>query len=194
MKYSDSIRIGCVILAAGNATRFGENKLLTEIDGKPMIEHAFDAIPTEKLCAVVIVTQYEGIIKCAEHSGFQCVVNDRPELGLSRSVMLGTTALKDQCDGILYMVADQPRLKRESVSRMLDVFRKNPDSIVSMSSGGKRGNPCIFPKTYFDELCSLSDDKGGRAVIECHENDLILFEVSDAELKDIDTPDDIPIE
>lgn len=191
MKKTDQLSTGCVILAAGNSTRFGENKLLAEINGKTMIERAFEAIPVEKLCSVIVVTQYESIVKLAERFGFDCIINRHPELGLSRSVMLGTQALKDQCDGILYLVADQPWLKRESVSKMLDMFRENPDSIVSMSSGGKRGNPCIFPKACFDELCCLSGDKGGRTVIERHEDQLILFEVSEAELKDIDTPKDI---
>ena len=191
MKSSDPITIGCVILAAGNSVRFGENKLLAEIDGKAMIERAFEAIPAEKLCSVAVVTQYESIVKLAENSGFQTIINRHPELGLSHSVKLGTTPLKDQCDGILYMVADQPWLKRESVARMLNVFREHPDCIVSMSSGGKRGNPCIFPKATFNELCSLSGDKGGRTVIERHEDQLILFEVDENELKDIDTPNDI---
>lgn len=182
-----------MILAAGNATRFGENKLSAKIDGKTMIECAFDAIPTEKLCDIVVVTQYDSIIKLAESRGFHCVVNDQPALGISRSVMLGTTVLKDHCDGILYQVADQPWLKRGSVSRMLDVFRDYPDRIVGMSSGGRRGNPCVFPKGFFDELCSLSGDKGGRAVIERHEDSLILFEVSADELTDVDTPEDIDI-
>lgn len=183
--------IGCVILAAGNAVRFGENKLFTEINGKAMIKRAFEAIPVEKTCSVVVVTQYESVVKLSEDFSFQTVVNDRPELGISRSVMLGTQALKDQCDGILYQVSDQPWLKRESVARMLDVFREHPDCIVSMSSGGKRGNPCIFPKAFFDELCCLSGDKGGRTVIERHQEKLILFEVAETELKDIDTPKDI---
>ena len=183
--------IGCVILAAGNSVRFGENKLLAEVDGKAMIKRAFEAVPVEKLCSVIVVTQYESIVKLADDFSFQTVVNDRPELGISRSVMLGTTALKGRCGGILYMVADQPWLKRESVSRMLDVFRDHPDCIVSMSSSGKRGNPCIFPKACFDELCCLSGDKGGRTVIEQHEDQLILFETAETELKDIDTPKDI---
>ena len=43
----DEIKIGCVLLAAGNSVRFGENKLLTEIDGRLMIERALDAIPAD---------------------------------------------------------------------------------------------------------------------------------------------------
>ena len=191
MNHSDQLTIGCVILAAGSSVRFGENKLLAEISGKTMIERTFEAIPAEKLSDVVVVTQYESVAKLAESFGFQHIINRHPELGQGHSVALGTMALQDKCAGILYQVADQPWLKRESVARMLDVFRNSSKSIVRMSSGGKRGNPCIFPKSYFEELCALSGDKGGRAVIEKHKDHLILFEVDEAELKDIDTPDDI---
>ena len=179
-----------MILAAGNAARFGENKLLAEIDGKTMIERAFDAIP-EDIDRVAVVTQYESIKRLAQSRGFDCIINSHPELGLSRSVRLGTTALKDQCGGIVYLVSDQPWLKQESVARMLDVFRGHPDNIVGMSSSGKRGNPCVFPKAFFDELCNLSGDTGGRSVIEKHKDDLVLFEVDATELIDVDTPDDL---
>ena len=188
---TDLLSVGCVILAAGNSVRFGKNKLLTELNGKAMIERALDAIPTDKLCDTVVVTQYDEVAKLAESYGFDCVINRHPERGISHSVMLGTTTLMDRCSGILYQVADQPWLKRESISQMLDLFRASPDSIVAMSSGGKRGNPCVFPQAYFDELRSLSGDIGGRAVIERHGDRLILFEVEPSELIDIDTPDDL---
>ena len=32
-------------MAAGNAARFGKNKLAAMVNGKPLIEHALDAIP-----------------------------------------------------------------------------------------------------------------------------------------------------
>ena len=189
MKAPDKLPVGCVILAAGNSTRFKDNKLFAEIDGKAMIERTFEAVPTEKLSAVTVVTQYESIARLAESFGFECIMNKRPEAGLSLSVRLGTNALKDRCGGILYQVSDQPWLKRGSVSRMIEVFRENSDSIVSMSSGGKRGNPCIFPKAYFDELCALTGDMGGRTVIERHKDKLLLFEAAEEELVDVDTPD-----
>ena len=180
-----------MILAAGNSTRFKENKLLATVNGKSMIECALEAVPAEKLFSAMVVTQYDSVAALAERFGYQTVINHHPEWGLSHSVKLGTEALKDDCDGILYQVADQPNLKRESISGMLDVFCSHPDHIVSMSSNGKRGNPCVFPKAYFDELCRLSGDKGGRSVIEHHEDQLILFEVCAEELADIDTPEDM---
>ena len=41
-------------------------------------------------------------------------INDRPEEGLSRTVRLGTEQLMD-CDGILYLVSDQPLLVPSTV-------------------------------------------------------------------------------
>lgn len=191
MKDTDQITVGCVILAAGNADRFGSNKLFAEISGKTMIDRAFDAIPADELNDIVVVTQYTEVAERAARRGFRTVMNDHPEQGLSLSVRLGTTALMDRCDGILYQVADQPWLKRESVSRMIGMFREYPDRIVGMSHHGSRGNPCVFPKKYYEELRALSGDRGGRSVIERHEDDLMLSEVVESELKDIDTPHDI---
>ena len=37
--------LGCVIMAAGNAVRFGANKLEAELDGKPLIRRALEAVP-----------------------------------------------------------------------------------------------------------------------------------------------------
>ena len=87
-----------MILAAGNSARFKSNKLFAQIDGKSMIERAFDAIPKDKLCCVTVVTQYERIRELADKYGFGCVINDRPDLGLSHSVKLGTQALMDSCE------------------------------------------------------------------------------------------------
>ena len=43
-------RIGCLIMAAGNASRFGSNKLAAKVDGKMLIEHALETVPREEIC------------------------------------------------------------------------------------------------------------------------------------------------
>ena len=50
------LRIGCVVMAAGSASRFGENKLVADLYGKTLISRALDAVPSEKLEAVCVVT------------------------------------------------------------------------------------------------------------------------------------------
>ena len=180
--------IGCVVMAAGNAARFGENKLSAAVDGKTLIERALDAVPIEKLSAACVVTQYDEVEMLAMRHGFRCIRNDRPEDGLSRTVRLGTEALEGECDAILYLVSDQPLLRRESIAALLAFYRAHPDHIVGASHGGKRGNPCVFPAKYFPALSALTGDVGGSAVIREHEDDLLLFEIDKEEPIDVDTP------
>ena len=41
--------LGCVVLAAGNAVRFGRNKLAEDFRGKPLIQWALEAVPADRL-------------------------------------------------------------------------------------------------------------------------------------------------
>ena len=157
-------RIGCLIMAAGNASRFGSNKLAAKVDGKMLIEHALETVPREEFARVTVVTQYDEVLVLARRFGFTVLVNPFPEWGASHTVRLGTEAMAD-CDAILYQVADQPLLRRESVRAEVEFFRRHPDRIVAMGHGGVRGNPCIFPARFFPELTALEGDRGGSAVI-----------------------------
>ena len=99
-------RIGCLIMAAGNASRFGSNKLAAKVDGKMLIEHALETVPREEFARVTVVTQYDEVLVLARRFGFTVLVNPFPEWGASHTVRLGTEAMAD-CDAILYQVADQ---------------------------------------------------------------------------------------
>lgn len=179
-------KIGCVIMAAGKSVRFGGNKLDAEFEGRPMFLHAFEAIPDGLFARVVVVTQYAQIMDCAARYGFQVLCNDQPEAGLSRTVAMGTQALED-CDAILFLVADQPLLRRATVERIVHCWLAHPESITGASHHGKRGNPCIFPREFFPELKAITGDRGGNTVIRAHEDRLRTVEVAESELTDVDT-------
>ena len=183
-------RLGCVVMAAGNARRFGENKLSVMIEGRSLMERTLDAVPAELFEQIVVVTQYEKIELLAGKYGFACIRNDAPELGLSHTIHLGLQMLMDM-DGVLFLVSDQPYLRRETVARQICEFQKNNGKIIALSHKGQRGNPCIFPKKLFPELFSRSGDKGGSAVIRQHGDDLLLMEADEIELRDVDTKDDL---
>ena len=109
---------GCVVLAAGSASRFGGNKLTATVEGQALIRRALSAVPAEQLSAVAVVTQYPEILDLAREFSFTPVRNDAPEAGVSRSIALGLAALGD-CPGALFLVADQPLLQRESVEALM---------------------------------------------------------------------------
>ena len=179
--------IGCLVMAAGNASRFGENKLAAVFEGKTLIERALQAVPQALFDKVCVVTQYDEVENLAEKYGFRCVRNSHPEWGISHTIFLGTNEMKS-CDAILYMVSDQPLLDEKSVEKVVREWQKYPDKIVGAAHQGKRGNPCIFPQEFFPELMELHEDHGGNVVIKRYPVRLHLVEIAEQKLADIDTP------
>ena len=84
-----------VMLAAGNSSRFGENKLLYPLDHKPvyryMLELLYKKQKEHKLRHITAVSQYDEILKDIEEHfpGIVPVRNPEPEKGISVSVRLG---------------------------------------------------------------------------------------------------------
>ena len=178
-------KFGCVVMAAGASERFGENKLLRELEGKPLALRTLEAIPAEAFSAVAVVTRFAEISDAAQKLGFAVVENDAPEEGVSRTIRLGIQALSD-CDAALFTVADQPMLSRGTFLRLLEAWK--PGRICAAAENGRRGNPCLFCRSFFPELNALSGDHGGASVIRRHEDALTLVQTPARELWDCDTP------
>ena len=102
MAECSALRAGCLVMAAGNASRFGENKLAARFDGQSLFSLALAAIPAEMFARVTVVSQYPALLEEASLAGFDTILNDRPEDGISRTIRLGTQAMAD-CAGILYL-------------------------------------------------------------------------------------------
>lgn len=184
--------IDCILLAAGSAVRFGENKLLYPVDGVPMAERAIllhAALPYRRR---VLVTQvgYGQIAALAAQNGFFVTYNERPERGLGSSVRVAIAALERMgpvAAGVLFGVCDQPHLRQASVSALMDHFAGAQDRIAVLASAERRGNPVIFPNAFLGELKALPDEKGGVLVVKAHPEQVTCLRIADdRELRDID--------
>lgn len=182
------MKIGCLIMAAGNASRFRDNKLAARFQGKSLIRHAFEAVPKALFSCVTVVTQYPEVEELSEEFGFHAIHNPHPDYGISHTILLGTQAMED-CDAILYMVSDQPLLGKNTVERVVQDWKEHPRFIVGAAHKGKRGNPCIFPREFFGELMALEEDHGGNTVIRRYPDRLRTVETAELELTDVDTPE-----
>ena len=177
---------GCVLLAAGLGRRFGGNKLLFPVEGTPMVERAFSALPPALFARRCVVSGYEEILSAARRAGYAPVFNARAEEGQSVSVRLGAAAMAG-LPGAVFAVCDQPWLTRESVERLLSAARREPGCIHALAWGEERGSPVYFPAALFPALLELRGDKGGGAVIARHPHLLRLTQVTHPrELEDLD--------
>lgn len=177
---------GCILMAAGSASRFGGDKVMALFRGEPLLRRALEAVPAEGLGAVAVVTRHPEAAALAAEFGFLAVHNPHPDWGVSYTIRLGLDAVGD-CEGAMFLVADQPLLRRETAAALVDFFHAHPDRLVGLAHGGVRGNPCIFPARFFPELRALRGDRGGGAVIRRHRAELLLLEAPARELADVDT-------
>ena len=183
--------VGCVVMAAGLGTRFGGGKLLSRFRGESLYKHALGAVPADRLSVTAVVSGEREILSETEEMGFRPVLNYRPEDGVSRTIRLGLEAL-GAVDAALFMVADQPLLRSETVERILSAGEDHPEKIIApVRADGQLGNPCLFPAAFFPELRALEGDRGGRRVITAHPEALYTVPAPENELFDTDRREDL---
>lgn len=189
-----------ILLAAGNSVRFGGNKLLYLINGKPVYRHVLEKLYEGKkrqlLDQVIVVTQYDEVFSDIDTNfpGLEVVRNLVPEKGISGSIRLGLERLRQlspDSRGCLFAVADQPGLTLESVDRLSQFWQQNNHGIAAASHNGESRNPVIFSSRYYEELEALEGDRGGKRVLCRHMDDVGLCEIPAGELEDMDMPEDV---
>jgi len=184
--------IACVLLAAGTSSRFGGDKLLYTVNGKPMAAHAIRLHGGIPYSQKILVTQrrHKVIADLAKQEGFAVYCNDAPERGISSTIRIAVDRLLASevlPVGVLFGVCDQPNLKTETVQKLIGTFLEDGTRIVAPAANDTRGNPVIFPSRLLNELAALEGDTGGGKVIRTHKELLRLVPIMDAaELLDID--------
>ena len=112
--------------------------------------------------------------------------NPNWQLGQGSSIRLGVNALEPGVSACLFFMCDQPLIKKEMVTALVDAYIRDRSEIIAPIYRGKRGNPVLFDRSLFPELNHLSDDEGGRSLFARHPVSYIESP-DDSILVDIDT-------
>ena len=194
------LKIDFIVMAAGSSRRFGSNKLLYPIQGRPVysrvleqVEQAVESL-SEISCRVFVVSRFEEILKAAKARGWQAVYSPESEAGVSWTIKNGIAAAGRQSDYYMFLTSDQPCLQASSIVRLVQETLAAGKGIVSMCWQGQPGNPVIFQRKYLPELLSLEGDTGGRKVAKKHPEDCFFCHAGQKEeLADADRPEAMEI-
>ena len=179
-------KVGCVIMASGLSKRFGSNKLMADFDGKPMILHALQASDSLKDHRVV-VTRHADVAALCQKQGVNVILHDLPHR--SDTIRLGLEALGD-VDACLFLPADQPLLRRETVTTLVNQWEADQEKILRPFHNDTPGSPVLFPRWALPELQNLPEGKGGNWVIKNHPEKTAAMQIGNPyELMDADTPE-----
>jgi molybdenum cofactor cytidylyltransferase len=186
--------IAGILLAAGASRRFGSQKLLASIDGRPLVRLTVERLLATALDDVVIVLGRDATAVRAALDGLdvRTVTNPEYAAGMSTSLRAGLAALAGGADAALVALGDQPGVGAEIVDRLLEQYRARRTGIVApLYRGGLRGNPVLFDRALFDELRAVTGDEGGRSVIERDPGRVALVELDMEMPADVDVPGDM---
>ena len=152
-----------LFLASGKASRFGSNKLLYPLWGKPLFSWGLEALREAAIdlpdCTLRVVSQYEAIRNWAEEHGILAIDSPLSHLGLSHTIRAGLESIKNLSpeDTLVFAAADQPFLQAATIRRLLSA----PGITARICWQDTPGNPAAFSASLAPELMALDGDRGG---------------------------------
>lgn len=189
-------RIAAVILAAGLGSRFGSNKLLAPLMGKPLLHHCLDAALASTASSVIVVTGHESskVKDSLPQTLVEVVHNDGFSTGLSSSLRYGLNAVPADCDGAIILLGDMPFVRPAIIDGLIAMYAPEAGRAIGVPlHRGDPGNPVLWGRPFFPEILALSGDRGAKSLIAKHPEWVYSLETGDAAVHiDIDTPDDLP--
>ncbi|HTT97425.1 MAG TPA: molybdopterin-binding/glycosyltransferase family 2 protein [Rhizomicrobium sp.] len=186
-------RIAAIVLAAGLSSRMGSNKLLAEIDGKPLVRRSVEAALSSSVDCVIVVTGNRDAEVGDALAGLDVTFANNPDFskGLSESLKRGISTVPQDYDGALVLLGDMPDVTVETIDRLIAAFDPAEDRAICVATrAGKRGNPVLWARRFFPAMMAIEGDVGAKHLMAA--NDELVCEVEaddDGPLIDIDTPE-----
>jgi molybdenum cofactor cytidylyltransferase len=189
----DNRNVAAVILAAGRSTRMGgPNKLLAELEGKKLVRIAAEQALASKAGEVIVVTGHQAELVEQALSGLKVRFVRNPDFagGLASSVKSGISAVSANADGAVICLGDMPLIDAKLIDRLIEAFAPDRGNLIVVPvADGRRGNPVLWSRRFFNELMTLDGDIGARHLIAKHGEAVAEVPVDgESAFLDIDTP------
>lgn len=188
--------ITLIVLAAGKSTRMrGPNKLLTRIDGKPMIRKIVETALNSKVDEVIVVLGWEASKVREVLADLPCrlILNKNFEEGQSTSLKAGLSEASEAARAILVLPGDIAKIDTQAINLVVDAYNQENAAIVVAAHEGKPGHPILLSRKLFREIAEIEEQTFGlKSIIKNHENEIRLVETGSTNiLMDVDTPEDL---
>jgi molybdenum cofactor cytidylyltransferase len=181
-----------VVLAAGQATRFGATKQTAKLHGVPLVSHAAStaALACDDRVLTVLGHDWDRVMAALRPGRGFVVINDNHASGIGTSIAAAARVCRGCADAMLLVLADQPLVTAQHLQALIDNWTGASDAIVATAYSGTQGPPVLFPRGAFDALSRLKGDVGARTLLQDNDFDVTTVRF-DAAAIDIDTPSDL---
>jgi len=176
-----------VVLAAGGASRFGGAKQVAPLGGRPLLQHVLDAAAALDPVVLVVGARADEVLAAVRPGAARVVRCPDWEEGMAASLRTGLAAL--DADWSVVLLADQPGIGREAVTRIAAAAAEAPPGITAVRGtyAGRPSHPVALARALAQAAGALRGDAGARALLDPATTRLV--EVGDvADDADVDTP------
>ena len=186
-------RLGIVILAAGEARRFGACKQLALLHTKPLVQHVIDAaLPLRPTRLVVMTGKYHEDIASAKDQGVvtgaELIHNPDWSSGMSSSIRLSCELLANDCDQLLVLLADQELVSTSELETLTAQAVDGRSACAGFSE--TVGPPAGFSRACYRDLLTLNAENGAKKLLTDPAKQVTIVPMKSAGW-DIDSKDDL---
>ena len=198
------LRIGAVLLAAGEGARLGGRaKGAIEIEGEPLLLRGLRILSEVGVDEAVVVTgHYQSDVAplvTQAHSLFDddCVAEvTQPTADHSQadSLRLGVKSLSQEVDVVMVLPVDMPSLTRQDLIALIGAYKHADPGIefVGPIVGARPGNPVLFSQRIASQIARGEGDFGSGAWRHQRPDWLLEWQTDNLHyVTDIDTPNDL---
>lgn len=185
------MRVGGLVLAAGEGSRFGATKQLAPLWGRPLLSYAVEAMlgaPAVAPVVVVLGHDAEAIRGQVAFGEAEAIVCEDWRSGQAASIRAGVAAL-GPVDAAVVTLGDQPFITSQVIAAVLDHGADGHDA-VRATYGGHPGHPVLLSRALLDRAGELEGDIGFRELLDGRR--VLRFEAEHlCDPMDIDTKEEL---
>lgn len=188
-----------LLLAAGQGARFGGNKLLAPLEGRPLIDHVATTLAAAigggilRGGVAVVPVGATALLWPLDTAGLTPIENPRAPEGIATSLRRGLDALAAETPGVegaLIILADQPALRLDVIAAVVAEWRRSRRTTRPRYLGAPEepGHPVLLDRRDWPLADRLTGDQGLRALLD--QVSVSLVDVT-GDNPDVDTPGDL---
>jgi molybdenum cofactor cytidylyltransferase len=184
--------IAGLLLASGASRRFGANKLVAPLDGRPMVRWSAEALASAVDAAYVVVPSQDREIRAALRGlRLHWVENADANEGMASSIRAGVATLPAEAEAVVITLGDQPLIHGDLIRDVVATWRAAPPGIRAVAAQYEdgRGHPVLFGAALFADLKALEGDRGARELLASLGESLAVVRATEVRPADVDTPD-----
>ena len=152
------MKLGGLILAAGQSSRMGRDKALLEYHGSTFLNHLISLFSPRVDPLIVVLGHHADAIRptIQQRPTVKVVINQDYKKGMLTSLQAGIRTLPSDVGAAMFTLVDHPAVEESTVDRLIEQLQAGRQALVIPCYRRQRGHPVIAAHPILEEIPAAS--------------------------------------